>query len=697
MGGCVVSRFQSKNDASVIDHKTIVAYRKGGPYNVISAPAADDCSPIYRNKVEAGKDEKEFYNKYYNGNLVEALRKTVAKNSEKFAVGIRPLDRIEKTTIEVDGKQKPWEYVHLKPTIKWTYAELLEKVEKFGRGLRAMGATAESRVAIYEDTRAEWLVACYGMWTQGMTGVTVYSSLGEDALEYALREAEVQYVVTNGRLVKNLIKISGKANIPTPTIIYCDNLPADAAIDNAKVHSFAEVLEMGANTDPATYPCTSPSPDNIALIMYTSGTTGDPKGVIMTHGNIHAAVDIVTPRLNMFFPSPDMQVTYIAYLPLAHILEFTAENSMLLKGSYVAYGTPRTLTDATAKPHGDLREFKPHFLCGVPRVYDTVKKAIEAKIPPGLKKRVFETAYEERRDYLMAGKDTPYYNEHVFKNVRETLGGNLCGMLSGGAPMSAKTQEFMRIVSGAEVVQGYGLTETCAITTTQTPGDMALETLGTLMLGTEVKLRDVDEWKHTDKPNPRGEILIRGPCITKGYYQQPEKTAEAFLEGGWFATGDVGEMDETTGNCKIIGRVKALAKNAFGEYVALDALEVVYVLNPLALPNGVCILVNSQKAYICALVLTDESKAMKFARAHNIQGTWPSILENPTFQAEAAKSFAATAKEQGRKPFEQVRHVRVLADEWTPENGVYTAAFKLKRRVVDEKYKDLIAELFKGE
>lgn len=254
----------------------------------------------------------------------------------------------------------------------------------------------------------------------------------------------------------------------------------------------------------------------------------------------------------------------------------------------------------------------------------------------------------------------------------------------------------MHIVCNCTVIQGYGLTETCACTSTQLPWDLGTDEVGTILDGLEVKLRDAEEWKHTDHPEPRGEILVRGPMVTKGYYKQPEMTKESYLEGGWFATGDVGALDKN-GNIRVIGRVKALVKNAFGEYVALDSLEAVYCLSPLALPNGVCVLVNGQKAFICALVVTDETKAMAFAREHGIEGAWPEILKNKTFQDKATASFAEIAKKNKRKSFEIVKKVVVLSDEWTPENGILTAAQKLKRREIDKRYATLIEELFATE
>jgi long-chain acyl-CoA synthetase len=265
--------------------------------------------------------------------------------------------------------------------------------------------------------------------------------------------------------------------------------------------------------------------------------------------------------------------------------------------------------------------------------------------------------------------------------------------VSGGGPLSPQTHEVRAVVFGCAVEQGFGLTETTACCTLQRFFDLTTDNVGGLLPSVEIKTRDVDVWKHTNE-RPQGELLIRGPVVTKGYYKQPEKTAEAFLEDGWFATGDVVQL-EPDGTLRIIGRVKALAKNSHGEYIALETLESIYVIDDLVMPNGVCVLVHPHRGYIAALVLTDQAKATKFAQKNGIPGEWPEILKNPEFHKKAAESLGKTAKANGRKPFEIVKVVRVLSDEWTPENDVLTAAMKLKRRIIDERYKSTIDELFK--
>lgn len=683
-----------KNSGSQTENKQITMIRGLETQSFeVGEPEGEAQSKVRRSLLSKDMTLAEMNTKYYggeHGTLVRKLKEAVAKYDQTPAMAYREIEKFEKEEIEGEGgKKKMWEFIHLKERQTISYTEMWGKMMAFGRGLKTMGVNAGDRIGLYEDTRYEWLVSCYGIWSIGGTGVTVYANLGEDALIYAVKEAELPVIIMNGKAVKNLIKLSQENGFPMPKVIYTDKLPEGINVDGVDIHSFDEVVAMGKDGDEQELPADA---DALALIMYTSGTTGDPKGVMISHGNIYAAISGADNRIGEFLEEKDN--VYVAYLPLAHILEFMVENIMLTRGALLGYGNPRTLTNTSAKPHGDLQEFKPTFFAGVPRIYDTIKKAVEGKLPPpgDLKRRVFDRAYEERKAALEKGQDTPYWNEKVFHNSRQLLGGRCRMLVSGGAPLSAKTQEFLGIVFGCAVGQGWGLTETCASGTIQRFYDTQPENIGGILDNVEIKTIDVENWKHTN-PEPQGEICLRGPVITKGYYKQPEKTAEAYGEDGWFKTGDIGQFQKD-GTLKIIGRSKALAKNSHGEYVAMEALETTYVLNELCMPNGVCVVVHPHRGYIACLALTDESKAMKFAKANKIEGEWPAILENEEFHTKAAASLAATAKEAGKKPFECVKGCRILNEEWTPENGVLTAAQKLKRRIVDEKYKDLIDALF---
>ena len=696
MGGCVVSVMSTVNSVQQVPHP-LMQQTHMTPIQTVEVDRPDYVPKPHQSRIRRSvsvKDltQKEQYDRFYRsvrGGVTGMLKATVQRHRGARAMAYRPWDHIEKTEIEEDGKKKPWELIHLKETQYITFDEMWERITAFGHGLAKLGLQPGSFIGIYEETRWEWLVSLYGAWSQGLTGVTVYSNLGEDALRYAIKESDLPAMVLNGKSVKGLIQSCKAAGVRVPKLIYLDTLPADLDTEGAEVIPWGQVVESGRGMPE---PDLNADPDELALVMYTSGTTGNPKGVMITHGNVSASVLNIRHRVEQVM-QPDRNETYICVLPLAHILEFAAEQVAILRGGCLCFSHPRTLTDLSTRPRGDFMEYKPTFLIGVPRLYDTIKKGVYAKLPPegSLKRRVFERAYEERRLAMLRGFDTPYWNHIAFQPIRNLLGGRLRLIVSGGAPLSSPTHEFLAVVVGCAVCQGYGLTETCAILTMQRY-ELSPESIGCLMPGIDLMLRDVEDWKHTNNP-PQGEICVRGPAVTKGYYKQPDKTTEAYETDGWFHTGDIGQV-QPDGSLRIIGRTKALAKNIFGEYVAMEALEAMYVQNDLVTPNGVCVLVNPTKAYIAAIVLTDEKKAMKFAGENKIEGTWPDILQKPEFHQKAAVSLAETAKKAGKKPFETVKYVRVVNDEWTPQNGILTAAMKAKRSAIDKRYADTIAELF---
>jgi long-chain acyl-CoA synthetase len=273
---------------------------------------------------------------------------------------------------------------------------------------------------------------------------------------------------------------------------------------------------------------------------------------------------------------------YIGYLPLAHILELGAENAIICSGAAIGYGTPRTLTDATAKPCGDLKAIAPTIMAGVPRVYDTIKKGIMGKISKagGLKKKLFETAFGWKLPYTLNNETSPFFDWLVFSKFLPEVGGRLRLMISGGAPLSKETMEFIKVCFGCTIIQGYGLTETCGGCSFQDPSKFSTGNVGIPIGSNEVKLIDVLEmgYSHKDK-DPRGEICIRGNNISLGYYKDQKKTDESFDKDGWFHTGDIGQWN-SNGTLSIIDRKKNLVKMAHGEYVALENLESIFGNSP---------------------------------------------------------------------------------------------------------------------
>ncbi|CBZ23036.1 putative long-chain-fatty-acid-CoA ligase [Leishmania mexicana MHOM/GT/2001/U1103] len=712
MGGCVISVMAKRNAAQVMPdpHAEELERRRaecGGSFvQRVPGTESEHASAIYRIAgVTAAQHEAILAAAAVRPTLYTTLMRCCAERTDQRVLGYRPVKCVtkERAPLTASGgksgsakKERLMSITHFDEVVYVTYSELEKRILDFGAGLTALGVTATGNVSIYLDTCVEWLVGIYGIWSCSAVAATVYANLGEAALAHALHETESQAVLCGAANVANVLKLMKNGVMPQVPIIYVGALPASLDTHGVQVVSFKQVEMMGAaHLEGGAAKSTGPlNDDDLALIMYTSGTTGDPKGVMHTHRTLAAGLHTLEPRVIDLLGQPHSDDVYLSYLPMAHIMEFTITNLFIFRGAFIGFGTPRTLTDTTARPHGDLLTFSPSMLAGVPRIFDTLKKAVEAKLPPvgTLKRQVFDHAYQSRLAALKEGKDTPYWNEKVFAAPRAVLGTRLRIMLSGGGPLSAATHEFVNVVFG-RVVIGYGLTETICVGAIQIPGDLETNVTGLMEPGQEIKLLDIDEYKHTDSPEPRGEMLSRGPFLFKGYYKQPELTREVLDEDGWFHTGDVGSFT-ADGKMRIVGRVKALAKNCLGEYIALEALEAVYSGNELLQPNGVCVLVHPDKPYITALALTDEARALNFAAKHGIEGTYPALLKDQRFQQAAAMSMADTARASNRVSFECVKRVRVIDDEWTPENEILTAAQKLKRRVIDVQYAQTIAELF---
>ncbi|KAK6337732.1 long-chain fatty acid-CoA ligase [Orbilia brochopaga] len=635
----------------------------------------------------------------------------VVRSSQKFekirCVGWRKLVQIHKETKMikkvVDGKEtevpKEWTYFEKSPFEFITYAEYHQLCKDLASGFVSLGLQKDDRIQIYAATSVQWLSSAHAAMSQSMAITTAYDTLGQSGLTHALVETGAKAIVVDAPLLNNLVEPLKQAKEVT-LIVYND---ADAApnpehvekLQTAHPHltiiSWEDLKARGKEHPVEPNP---PKPEDLACIMYTSGSTGTPKGVYITQGNVIAALAGIHTAVGEFVGGED---TLLAYLPLAHILEFAFENVVLYWGGTLGYGAVRTLTDASMKNcAGDIRELKPTILVGVPQVWETVKKGIEGRVKqqPGLRQKLFWGAMSAKSFLLNAGlPGTGILDAVVFSKIRDATGGRLRICFNGGGPLSKETQHFLSMAI-APMIIGYGLTETCANGCIMNPFQFSTTSLGAPVGAVEIKLVDyLDAGYSTANNPPQGEIWIRGPCVAKEYYNNEKETKEAYTEDGWFKTGDVGEWTPQ-GHLKIIDRKKNLVKTLHGEYIALEKLESVYRSCPYV--NNICIYADPQRAKPVALIQPHEVNVKKLAQELGVAtDDLETIAHNNKVQAAVLKDLVAVGRRGGLNGIEIIDGVVVAGDEWTPQSGLLTAAMKLNRKGLTEHYKAEIEEAYK--
>eukprot|EP00834_Sanchytrium_tribonematis_P008081 NODE_852_length_3540_cov_1.128742.p1 type:complete len:397 gc:universal NODE_852_length_3540_cov_1.128742:1269-2459(+) len=381
---------------------------------------------------------------------------------------------------------------------------------------------------------------------------------------------------------------------------------------------------------------------------------------------------------------------YLAYLPLAHILELAIQTVLIYFGCQMGYGSPRTLIQYVTDCKGDLQALRPTVFCGVPQVWDTIKKTISHRLQSQniIKRSVFWTAYYLKSIHIYNGLPTHLISDLIFKSIKDVTGGRLKMGICGGSPLNVNTQIFMSHIL-CPIYLGYGMTETVGMGSLLTPLIGWIPgVVGCVMPSVQMKLvkhEDMDS-KQSSDPNV-GEIYLRGPSIFNGYYKKPDLTKEAF-EGEWFKTGDVGQVDPDFGVLKIIDRIKNLVKLSNGEYIAIEHLESVYKQSQL-ITNGMICADSHLKLPI--LVCTTSPQFDKMCEEHGVSKT----EGFKSLHSQVLEALVKSGKEHGLKGTQLIGDVVMSDYEWTSENGMLTAAMKLQRRHIMEHYKDEIQSCYK--
>uniref|UniRef100_A0A3B4ZCR3 long-chain-fatty-acid--CoA ligase n=1 Tax=Seriola lalandi dorsalis TaxID=1841481 RepID=A0A3B4ZCR3_SERLL len=582
-----------------------------------------------------------------------------------------------------------------------SYDEVLTAASQLGSGLASLGQQPKHNIAIFCETRAEWIIAAQACFMYNFPLATLYSTLGGPAIAHGLNETQVTHIFTSRELLETRLKAILIEVPRLQHIIVVDDTPTSwpGYPRGISVHNMAAVQKLGAR--PENGKLLYPLPSDIAVIMYTSGSTGIPKGVMISHSNIIAGITGMAERI----PNLCEEDTYIGYLPLAHVLELSAELVCISHGCRIGYSSPQTLADQSTKikkgSKGDTSVLQPTLMAAVPEIMDRIYKNVMTKVEEMncVQRALFTLAYNYKLEQFTKGYSTPLCDKLVFRKVRSLLGGRTRVLLSGGAPLSAATQRFMNVCFCCPVGQGYGLTETCGAGTISELWDYSTGRVGGPLVCSEIKLKDWVEggYRSTDKPHPRGEILVGGPNVTMGYYKIEAKNQEDFFvdENGqrWFCTGDIGEFHED-GCLKIIDRKKDLVKLQAGEYVSLGKVEA--MLKNCSLVDNICAYANSDETYVIGFVVPNQKQLLTLADQYSIRGSWEELCNSKAIEELALKVITEAALAAQLERFEIPRKIRLSPDPWTPETGLVTDAFKLKRKELKTHYQDDIERMYGG-
>lgn len=592
------------------------------------------------------------------------------------------------------GRRQANDSKQVGPYVWMTYQEVYDNVIRIGSAIRSRGVNPGDRCGIYGPNCPQWIMTMEACNSQSITYVPLYDTLGANAVEFIINHAEISLVFVQEKKIPSILSSLTKCSSYLKTIVSFTSISSaekkEAEEHGVTLFSWDEFSQLG------NLECELPpkKKTDICTIMYTSGTTGEPKGVILKNAAVMAEVLSIDQMLFVTDRVCTEEDTYFSFLPLAHIYDQIMETYFMYKGSSIGFwrGDVRYLMD-------DLQELKPTVLCAVPRVYDRIYDGVNGKISAAglLQRKLYEYAYRYKFQNMKNGlphdKASPFFDRLVFDKIKQALGGRVQILLSGAAPLSRQVEEFLRVISCSNLSQGYGLTESCGGSFASIANVLSMVgTVGVPMTTIEARLESVLEMGYDAlSSTPRGEICLRGNTIFSGYHKQQDLTDEVLIDG-WFHTGDIGEW-QPDGSMKIIDRKKNIFKLSQGEYIAVENIENKYSRCPFV--TSIWVYGNSFESFLVAVVVPDQRSLEDWAVDNKQVVDFKVLCENLKARKHILDELNNTGREQNLRGFEMLKAVHLEPIPFDIDRDLITPTFKLKRPQLLKYYKDHIDQLYR--
>lgn len=548
-------------------------------------------------------------------------------------------------------------------------------VVRTARTLHAWGIRPGDRVALLSENRPEWPMADMACLLLGAVTVPLYTTLTADQTAFVLRDSGARMIfLSSEQQLHKILSILPQTHIEKIIVMDALEFNGDLAPFAGQCVAMKQITSQGPENLGAELEnrARSIAPNDLATIVYTSGTTGTSKGAMLTHGNIASNISCSLAEFEM---RPGL--VSISFLPLCHITARHVDFAMLYYGVTLAY------CPFLDRLPTSLQEVQPSLFVAVPRVYEKIYAQAAQKAKGFPKRAIFNWALavgQRHKPEILAGK-TPsstswkLANKLVFSKIRAGMGGRVETFISGGAPLGRELAEWYATV-GIRIHEGYGLTETSPVIAVNTPAHHRIGTVGKTLPNLEVRIAE------------DGEILVRGPSVFKGYWNCPEET-NAALSDGWFKTGDIGNID-ADGYLSVTDRKKDLIKTSGGKFIAPQPIENSLKLSPLV---GVAAILGDRRKFPAVMISPNFTLLEQWAKENNVAFTTRAdLIANPKVQALYEDLVEGINGNLAR--FEKLKRVLVVADEFTADNGALTPTMKLRRRVIEDRYRRQIDDLY---